>query len=226
MNHPSQIRCLTAAAALIVGTSAFALDIDTFSDLSPQVVASPSGLLPSNDTSVAASALGGFRQLTAAGGTGTLGTIGKVEDGALAYANSPSSAGSLSVIYDANGAGLDGVDLTDGGTATGILFSILYADLPTQYTITVTGSGVGPLTGTFPSGILEPADAQDVYIDFAAFGGGNFTNVSAIQFDFEPATTGIAGNDLILDSITTGVPEPSSIALLALGGLAMMRRRR
>jgi len=228
MNHQTLTRSLIAAGAMLVGTSAFALDIDNFNDVSAQLVVSPTiGMLTSDDTSPTGNAIGGFRQLTASGGTGILGTVGKVEDDAFSYANSPSSVGSMSIIYDADSAGLGGIDLTDGNTSTGIIFSILYSDLPTSSTITIEGGGTSTATATLPSGILLPGDAQDFFVSFADFvGAADLTNITSIQFDFEPATTGIAGNDLILDNISTGVvPEPSSLALIALGGLAMMRRR-
>lgn len=224
MNQPTLTRSLIAAGALLVGTSASAIQIDTFLDDPSQVVASQSAGTLSDSSSIATPhALGGGRVLEVNSGTGDLGTLGIVGDGLLQFANTPQSAGNLNVTYASLG------DITDAGASTGFLFTIAFADKPVDYTIFVFDNSfsLDTVTGTFPTGITGSGDEQDVYIPFSSLAGAgaNLTNVSQLVVRLTP-DNGVLGADLSISSFSTGVPEPSSLALLALGGLAMMRRRR
>ncbi|MFK7789596.1 MAG: PEP-CTERM sorting domain-containing protein [Phycisphaeraceae bacterium] len=225
MNHPFLTRTLMAAGALLMGTSASAIDIDTFLDDPSQIVASQSASgVPSQLVINTPHALGGQRELIANSGVGDFGTLGIVGDGLLQYANTPDSAGSLELEYQTGGA-----DLTDGGSSTGFLFTIAFADAPVDYEIEVRDgiSSVSSFFGTFPTGITGNGDEQVVYIPFSSFvgGGADLTDVNEVIIFLTP-NNDLLGADLSISSFSTGVPEPSSLALLALGGLAMMRRRR
>jgi hypothetical protein len=214
---------LLAAGSLMVGTSALAVDvvIDPFS--SDQLVASiASGGTPANSTVADGSIIGGFREMTASGGASTFGTLGRVENDVLSFANTPESAGSLLVSYGTNGD--MNIDLTDGGNNTGFLFTVEFADFPVDYTISATSSGgaIADITGTLPSGITGGGDEVDVFI---AFNSANFNDTDTLSILFE-GNSGIKASDLIISNLRTSVPEPSSLALLGLGGLAMIRRRR
>jgi hypothetical protein len=227
MTHLYKTPCLiAAAAAMLVGTSAHAIQIDTFLDNPSQIVASQSpGAPPTLSVINTPHALGGQRELFASGGTGELGTLGIVGNGLLQFANTPQSAGTLLFQYETAGA-----DITDGGASTGFLFTIAFADAPVDYLIEIKDAGfstIDSVSGTFPTGITGNGDEQDVFIPFSDLTGlgADLTDVFAISFELTP-NNGVKGADLSIGSFSTGVPEPSSLALLALGGLAMMRRRR
>ena len=137
--------------------------------------------------------------------------------------NTPSSAGNLRVEYQPGG------DITDGGASTGFLFTIAFADAPVDYEIEVEDNflDIDTVSGTFPTGIAGGGDEQDVFIPFSALSGdgADLTGVRILSLKLTP-NNGVKGADLTISDFRTGVPEPSSLALLALGGLAMMRRRR
>lgn len=226
MNQFFTNRLLIATGATLLSTSAFAIQIDTFGDTTAHVVASQTtGSPASNATVVTPFAIGGIRTMTASGGTGSLGTLGIANDGTLQYANTPVSAGTLLISYGTGGSLGAGVDLTDGGASNGFFFTIDFADAPVDYSIVLAGGG-GSASGTFPTEILNPGDEQTVFIPFADFSGSDFTQVTAIDITLSP-NGGIKGADLTISDISTGfVPEPTSLALMSLGGLLIARRRR
>jgi|GEM_PF-2853112 len=210
----------TAVAALALASATNAALIDDFNDSPSMIVASDAvGGIPTGDAGPEASAIGGFRQMTALYGTGDLGTIGIAGGGILQYANSPTSAGTLEIIYGTGGA--LNADLTDGGLSTGFVFTIEFADHPVDYSIQFNSSSgpIAPLSGTFPANINS---TQNIFI---AFGVGDYTDVDSIFLTLSP-NNGVLGADLTISSIGTGVPEPTSLALMALGAAAMLRRRR
>ena len=230
MSQTIPTRCLIAAtaASMFAATSAYAIDIDLFLDSGltpgPQAVADDGGgFLPAGSfVNPAPGAIGGTRQMTVTNGTGVLGTTGVAGSDELIFSNSQQSAGELEIIYGIGVPALN-ADLTDGGTSTGFLIRVLSSDKPVDYTINMTSSDHGPITeisGTFPSNVDSPG--VDVFIPF---GLDNYTDIDSIIFTLTP-TNNVLGADITLSNFRTGVPEPSSLALLGLGALAMMRRRR
>jgi len=111
--------------------------------------------------------------------------------------------------YDINGSAVDQINfasgpLTLGGTATFNFLNLGSIDLETPYTL-FTGSG------TWTGAPLFAFNVPDGYRLDPSYGSGGYLwnpaeNAMSVQF----AT----------------VPEPTALALLGLGGLSMMRRRR
>ena len=121
------------------------------------------------------------------------------------------------------------MDLTDGGASDGFLFTIEFADALVDYELFFNDLSIGgtdTATGTLPTGITGNGDAQDFFIPFSDFSGVDFTSGGQIKLRFTP-NNGVLGADLTISDFRTGVvPEPSSLALLGLGGLLLARRRR
>ena len=121
-------------------------------------------------------------------------------------------------------ANLDGMTITDGltmnfavegfggssQTSTGFRFDITKTDGSTQ---TITAVTSGPVSFTDSNG-----DQWEVAYDFTAQGYGDVVK----NLDSVPG--GLVDHKAVLTF--TSVPEPSSAALLGLGGLALLLRRR
>ena len=218
-------RCLLAASAgaLMLAPAAYAIDLDTFLDNPSQIVAHETpGAPPSSSSIGTPHAIGNNREMIASGGTGDFGTLGIVGGGTLQFGNTPASAGTLDVNC------LPGfIDLTADGS-TGFLLTVEFADALVDLTIEVVSPGMNSstVTTTLPTGISGGGDEQIVYIPYASLTGlADLTDAGQLNLTFAP-TNGKKGADLTISNFKTGVPEPSSLALIALGGLAMMRRRR
>ena len=84
---------------------------------------------------------------------------------------------------------------------------------------TDTGSAINLLGGSFT--VINMAGAGFDNLDIAMFGadGGTLTSGTGINID-----TSVGGQTTYTS--TAAIPEPTSMSLLALGGLALLRRRR
>lgn len=96
----------------------------------------------------------------------------------------------------------------------------------TDYAFTAAGSGSATLTAIFTS------DGTDTFVSINDGAGAVTGTISGTQYSFDGldltgyhASTVSNGMDNISIDVTT-VPEPSSAALLGLGGLALIFRRR
>ena len=89
-------------------------------------------------------------------------------------------------------------------------------------------SGTSPLTGTASFGITITNDATrgasfDRLAVYTVSGGGvSNAGISDIRIGTTAADIGVSDSALVVSA----VPEPASLGLLALGGLALLRRRR
>lgn len=231
MNHLRMTAyCALAAMPMALATSASAsIVIDDFTG--PDQAVANDGLTDNSQLDVGA-VLGGERDLNVLSGTGILGTTSTVSDGVFNFSNSPTSQGSMNLVYDGNDSsiavdqdGLGGIDLTDGGSADAFAFTLLFADFEVQYTVSIsdTSFNTASFTGTLPTDILNSGDAVDIIIPFASLiGSGDIADVGSFGLVFnaqEPAA------DIVIDNFRT-VPEPTSVALLLAGGALLARRRR
>lgn len=149
--------------------------------------------------------------------------------GYLSFSLDAMTTGSGLLTWDANGAGLGGVDMTDGGLSSYVSFDILAIDQGdvdlsvivedidgTTGRYTLSGAGVG----TYQFNFLSFTNATDI----------DFADIDSIKLDI---IANGAASDLVLDQIFSGghisVPAPrSTLILMALGLLLLgfgLRRR-
>jgi hypothetical protein len=131
----------------------------------------------------------------------------------------------VSVLWNANGAGLGGVDLTDSGQSGYLQLAITAIDqglVTITFAITEIGS-LGGDTATLTLSDLGRANHQFLFSSFANFANVNFTRVNAIKMTVNAGDA----SDLTLDFVNT-IPEPSSIALIGIGlvGFSAFRKRK
>lgn len=228
---------LTAAALFAVAQSpASAFLIDDFSGTQTVV---QSGLGANSSDVAVVGAVGGSRYMeaTVTAGNGDLELGSNVPTaGAFSHSQDVGVTGSSLLRWDgvANSAldfGLGGVDLTDGGSSTGIALRLISTDFPVNISLTVWEDAGNYSTAM----VLAPALSSniDFFIDFASFTaiglGADFASAEAIELSINDMT-GYADADVRIDFIesTTDVAEPATLALFGLGliGLGVAQRRR
>ena len=184
------------------------------------------------DSSTAAEIIGGTRTLSIPGSEPVDGgnlsfSANEFDSGELRFSLGAGASGSAVITWDADGAGLNGLDLSDGGPSTFITFNILAIDQGfVELRMTVEDT-VGS------TGFLEILNAvagiqQFTFDDFS--GSVDFTMANLISLEI----TGTDASDLSMGEIFTSgpldavpvVPEPGSVGLIALAGLALLRLRR
>lgn len=112
--------CGAVSLGMAAGSAQAKFIIDDFSATAHQASASAGG--SDSSTELAASAVGGWRTLEVPDGVPVEG-VGNVTlaavpvASALAFSSDALTRGSARVLWDANGAGLGGVDLTEGGVS-------------------------------------------------------------------------------------------------------------
>ncbi len=171
---------------------------------------------------------GGTRVIThtlESGFFGTSSTVGLVgpDIGVLSLSDGAGVTSSLSVLYDAGGAGL-GRDLSPFFFGF-FEFDVITIDLAAELTLTITDFDGGVSTSTL-SGIDDPTAVSfplDTFVGSA--------DVSDI-FSLELEITGDEALDVIIDAIGFGpgvihAPEPATVlGLVTLAGLAVASKKR
>ncbi len=228
-------KCLSVwlcASGMIISGQARAMVIDNF-DSGPGVVSSDGIAGPLNLP--AAGALGGSRTLQILGFPTD---ADPVSDGAALEVATPPNAtghsqnafapgGRSMITWDANGAGLGGLDLTDGGLSNGIKFDLLSIDVG-SVDATVKVVDTSAAEATLAVSDLMMGSNHFMFADF--LGSVDFAAVDAVMLVIDADKNSDLRIDLIqtIDVAPSGVPEPMNAVLsgMALGTLAHATRRR
>lgn len=227
---PLRTTCALVLVGLLAGSAAaIPVNIDTFDLGAAQGAAfgtsSTTGAEAIADTS---QTIGGVRSYAMTGqgpGTGvtTLAVVGgRAGLGTLSIVAPYNGLWTLGYGYALNGSTNDlNADLVTsvGAPNTGILIKMISAEYAYDLDLSLITNG----SGTTAS-LLLPANPNphDVFVPFSSFSGVNFHDIDQISVQFRGRPDG----DYVVDAIVASVPEPASMALLAIGGLLSLRRRR
>lgn len=217
------------AIAGLLATSASQAAVIVIDDFNTGAQTVAASVVPISNTVAANGAIGGFRNTAITFANFTGGSTVRANDGPAANTYSHSNdAGFLSnskVTWDANGAGLGGSDLTDGGLNDALQIDINAIDqgnVALEFLVKDTGNVESSLT------LTGLGVGQHAFFFTAFSGNADFGNVDNIMLR---VVTGDA-SDVVLDLVQTRsglitVPAPATIALFGLGllGLGRLRRR-
>jgi len=177
------------------------------------------GLSPAN-------VIGGVRKTTAANvmtgmqivSAGIFDPAGLPVDHILSLSANDGAQGMWLIEYGVNAGGTAVGDLTNGGLSDAIIFTFQTADHSASVDLMVTNGGSGTVTVNKPTS--GPGQLVFNYSDFA---GVDFTNVGSLAF----RVNGVVAGDYSISLIeTNNVPEPTSMAILAVGAIGLISRRR
>ncbi|MFK7765671.1 MAG: PEP-CTERM sorting domain-containing protein [Mariniblastus sp.] len=213
--------CSIIFAAAILATSAVHADIviDTFDD-GNTIVRTTVGTTTQGTT--ASSILGGQRDdsltLVALGGDEFIGSMGFGGELTLSQGSLDQINGSL--VYD----NFANFDMTDGGINTAFAFDFVSSDAPATISdvLSVTAVSGGTSVTNFVS-IPASGNLGVATVDFADFTGVDFTSLDEVSIDYNFATA--PGRDFEIATFSA-IPEPTSLAIIGLGGLGVLLRRR
>ncbi len=181
-----------------------------------------------NTTTGLAGVVGGSRTLqvdvtaSAYGQSSSL-VVSPASPGALSLGNDSGQVGVGTVTWDANGAGLGGVDITNGSILPIFQATILFSDLNLGFRVDITETaGAGGSTAFWSTNLGSgPSLVNQSLASFTNAGAVDFTKVDKIVLTM----SGPLAQDATLDLVEV-VPEPVTMSMLGLGGLALLLRRR
>ena len=217
-----------AFSALMLG-SAQALTIDTF-NTNQSVIDGAAVGATSSTVSDGANILGTDRTVSieqlGPGATPSELNINTGTAGILTLGNTDANSVS-NITYDGvGGAGLGGVDVTEGGTDDRFTLFVVFGDFPTDIELTVSdGSNTASLQVSTPAFAV----GAPLFFEYTSFVGGpvDFTMIDMINIELS-TTTPVSDLQLDFFGTTTEIAEPGVLAILGLGlaGLGLARRRR
>ena len=220
----------TGMIGLMMSSTASAIiTIDNFNVGSVNIAADSGTPVVSNTENglAAADVIGGtrFSQVTWQSGQLDATINNNPPIGELGLSSSTGVTALFEVAYDADGAGLGGIDLTEGGAVPGFFVQFTAADAGAGTTVTLTDTNANTSSLTLPTfgpGVL--------FFTYALFDNPGVveTDVDRIDFSIQGQVDGDYRIDLIQSRTPPGVPEPLTAALgtLGLGCLSLGLRRR
>lgn len=179
-----------------------------------------------SDNVASPGSIGGWRNvvLTPVTGLATVSIGPSSFDGhSFDLANNPGAKSTVTMLWDNNGAGLGGVDLTGNGLTPNFALGINSID-STGVSITFNVKDVGNHIATKTISGVSIGTVLFALNTFSNFGNTSFTSVKSIEM-IVSATK--ADADISLAFVQT-IPEPSSLALMGLGlvGFSVLRKRK
>ncbi len=212
------IPSLLMAGALAVSASLQAATIDDFDGAATLIIDADG-----SQNAAYGNAIGGSRtvSITKSGSLGaSAGVI--VPPGVYSHSADALTSAISTITWDANGAGLGGIDIVEGLTNNVFAFDIQSID---QGNIDLILSVTDTLSNT-SSFTFSGAGVGIQEVAFANFAGIDFTSIDAISLTVD----GAEASDLILDSLGTSgdqvappsVPEPAAVWLIGAGLLGFV----
>ncbi|MEN6452087.1 MAG: PEP-CTERM sorting domain-containing protein [Thermoguttaceae bacterium] len=225
--------CLCAIVLLFLVAAANATMIDSFGSGKQSLSVDPDSQFASGQVATSA-AIGGYRDISLQWKSGDLDFANVTPSGGKLTFTQSTSESIATVTWDGENSPdvrsyLLGANLTSGGK-DGFsipLFAVTGSSIDLSLTVYTDAGHASLLTMTLPAG--GPRTLSLRYTDFRGIGGvtADFTNVGAIVLGL--SGVGHLGSDVTIGSIqTVTTPEPSTLALLAIGAAALiaLRRRR
>jgi hypothetical protein len=222
---------VVASLLMGVGSGHAIVIIDNFDFTTQHVDKAAPG--PDTAATAAGEAIGDFRTIELTSVVGALSASLDTNPGGvqlLALSNDVGVSSEALVTWDAGGAGLGGVDLTQGGASPFLSLDIVSIDQGNvDLLITITDvAAAGGDSATWSAIGLGVGVKQRQLALFTNAINVDFTQVDKITLEI----TADVASDLSLDSIFTSgqIPEPSTVVLLGIGILGVLgvsyRRRK
>ncbi len=205
------ISCVILASSIVLAGGVQAASIDNFDGGAHSVT----GLGVSSDTINYAGAIGGSRKIeiditnpNEGDAKARVYNSATYNSGVYSHSAEALTAATSTITWDANGAGLGGIDLTDGRDFSVFSFDIFRID---QGEVNLTFSVLDTLGNAVKytlsgAGVGVQAVAFDLFTGDMGF---DFESVNAISLEIE----GDDASDLVLDNLRT-VPTPATLMLM------------